>query len=363
MKQALSADIGENAGGEIRSEPCPRCYLCQTVGEMLYEGMRDRLFGAPGEWNSRRCPNPDCGLLWLDPMPIEADIGKAYESYFTHTDSGADTASAAEPQSPFYRSAATLARSAYVAHRYGYGDGMGKRFRWLLALPIILSRIDCDGLDIPLRYLAVSRKGRMLDVGCGGGGLLKLAQELGWDAEGVDFDSQAVDSVRRKGLTVHMGSLSDQHYPAESFDLVLMSHVIEHIHDAVGTLTEIHRVLKSAGTLVIITPNADSWGHRHFDSSWFALDPPRHLRIFNGQALASLANHAGFTRTSVASTLRSTLIVFVQSPWIRKSGRGDLLRPPKRSEALYARAATGAQQFMRIWKPLVAEELLLEARK
>jgi hypothetical protein len=84
MTQASLVNISESAGDVIRSEPCPRCYLCQTAGEMLYEGMRDRLFGAPGEWNLRRCPNRDCGLLRLDPMPLEADIGKAYADYFTH---------------------------------------------------------------------------------------------------------------------------------------------------------------------------------------------------------------------------------------------------------------------------------------
>jgi hypothetical protein len=66
------------------SVPCPNCYLCGTGGEPLYEGLKDRLFNAPGEWNLKRCPNPECGLLWLDPMPLEEDIGMAYETYFTH---------------------------------------------------------------------------------------------------------------------------------------------------------------------------------------------------------------------------------------------------------------------------------------
>jgi len=84
MTQASLVNISEAVGDVIRSEPCPRCCLCQTPGEMLYEGMRDRLFGTPGEWNLRRCPNRDCGLIRLDPMPLEADIGKAYADYFTH---------------------------------------------------------------------------------------------------------------------------------------------------------------------------------------------------------------------------------------------------------------------------------------
>src|SRR2546423_11625544 len=69
---------------QIRSVPCPACYLCGAVGEPLYKDLKDRLYRAPGSWNLRRCPGPGCGLLWLDPMPAEDDIGKAYESYFTH---------------------------------------------------------------------------------------------------------------------------------------------------------------------------------------------------------------------------------------------------------------------------------------
>jgi 2-polyprenyl-3-methyl-5-hydroxy-6-metoxy-1,4-benzoquinol methylase len=363
MTQASLANISESVGDVIRSEPCPRCYLCQTAGEMLYEGMRDRLFGAPGEWNLRRCPNSDCGLLWLDPMPLETDIGKAYKGYFTHADFERAIASTTQVRPPFYRRAAMLVRSAYLAHRYNYGDGVGKRLRWLLALPIVLSRIECDSLDIPMRYLAVSRKGRMLDVGCGNGSVLKLAQELGWNAEGVDFDAQAVDAARRKGLSVRTGSLSGQHYSEESFDLVLMSHVLEHVHDPLDTLGEIKRVLRTGGTLVVTTPNADSWGHRHFGSSYVSLEPPRHLQIFNGNTLTAVANRAGFAQSTVSSTLRTTPFVFFQSRLIRAHGRGNMMGAWTRADVNYGRAALAVEMLMGTWNRLAADELLLETRK
>jgi len=330
---------------------------------MLYEGMRDRLFGAPGEWNLRRCPNPDCGLLWLDPMPLEADIGKAYESYLTHADPDPDIASVTEPRPPFYRRAAMLARSAYLAHRYDHGDGVGKRFRWLLALPIVLSRIECDGLDIPLRYLAVPRKGRMLDVGCGDGSVLKIAQDLGWDAEGVDFDPEAVANARRKRLNVHAGKLKDQCYPDDSFDLVLISHVIEHVHDPLGMLREIRRVLRPGRILVVTTPNTGSWGQRYFGTNCVDLDPPRHLQLFNGRNLSTLAKRAGFAQTTVSSTLRNTPFVFFQSPLIQARGRGNMRSAKTRADISYGRKASFAEMFMRLWDPLAADELLLEARK
>ena len=60
----------------IRSQPCLDCYLCKTQGVNLYQGLRDRLFSAPGTWNVKQCPNPECRLLWLDPMPLQEDVGQ-----------------------------------------------------------------------------------------------------------------------------------------------------------------------------------------------------------------------------------------------------------------------------------------------
>jgi 2-polyprenyl-3-methyl-5-hydroxy-6-metoxy-1,4-benzoquinol methylase len=345
---------------EIRSRPCPNCPLCDVAGSPLYDGLRDRLFGAPGEWNLKRCPNSKCGLLWLDPMPLEEDIGKAYENYFTHA-AAEGTQSSAPRGAP--QRLAELFRSSYRAWRFNYGDDAGKPFRWLFALPIMLSRIECDGLDIPLRYLAVPNRGRMLDVGCGDGSVLKLANELGWNTEGVDFDPAAVANATRHGLSVRLGALKDQRYPENAFDLVLMSHVIEHVPDPLATIREIRRVLRPSGMLVATTPNAASLGHRHFGADWVALDPPRHLHIFTANGLAALANCAGVTRSIVSSTLRITPFDFTQSRLIHSFGHADMMRSPERSEVRNARAWTFAEMLMRVWDPLVADELLLEARK
>jgi 2-polyprenyl-3-methyl-5-hydroxy-6-metoxy-1,4-benzoquinol methylase len=284
----------------------------------------------------------------------------AYETYFTH----AAHEGARPPVLPAaHTRIAELFRSAYRAWRFNYGKDAGIRLRWLLALPILLSRIECDRLDIPLRYLAMAEKGCMLDVGCGEGSVLKLARDLGWNAEGVDFDAQAVDTSRHKGLSVRLGRLADQHYANESFDLVLMSHVIEHVHDPLATFVEIRRVMRSGGTMVITTPNAASWGHRYFDRDWAALDPPRHLQIFTANSLAALARRAEFVQSAVSSTLRITPFDFIQSRLIRKSGRGEMMLPPGPWTKLWGRAASAAQMIIRVWDPFAADELLLEAHK
>lgn len=357
--QVAKSNEQPETGKEIRSRACPICYLCGTSGERLYQGLTDRLFNASGIWNLKRCPNAECGLIWLDPMPLEADIGKAYATYFTHE----ALKSAPKPRPNCLRRTLMFFHSAYLAHRFNCGDHVGQRFQWLLALPILLSRIECDDLDIPLSYLSASRKGRMLDVGCGDGRIVGLAQELGWKAEGVDFDPAAIATAVRRNLDAHCGRLEDSHYPDNSFDLILMNHVIEHLHDPLRSLSEICRILRVDGTLVVTTPNASGAGRRHFGSSWVHLDPPRHLRLFSDNNLTTLVKRAGLHPMKIRSSLRMTPHTFVASRSIRRTGRAFESHWPAPLQELYGRIGTACQMMTRAWQPLAADELLLEARK
>src|SRR5882672_7808154 len=67
----------------LRVRPRPSCPLCGHAGAMLYEDLHDRLFSTEGSWNMSRCLA--CGLLWLDPAPVEEDIHLAYGTYYTHS--------------------------------------------------------------------------------------------------------------------------------------------------------------------------------------------------------------------------------------------------------------------------------------
>ena len=49
---------------------------------MLYSGLKDQLFGVGGEWQFFVCK--DCELVWLNPRPVNEDIEKLYNSYYTH---------------------------------------------------------------------------------------------------------------------------------------------------------------------------------------------------------------------------------------------------------------------------------------
>lgn len=64
----------------MRTNSVPLCPICKHEGELRYTDLDDRLFDAYGKWNIRACFNPQCGLLWLDPV-VERH-GKAIERWY-----------------------------------------------------------------------------------------------------------------------------------------------------------------------------------------------------------------------------------------------------------------------------------------
>src|SRR5207237_8067181 len=119
-----------------------------------------------------------------------------------------------------------------------------------------------------------------LEFGCGGVQFMSRRAEAGWNVGGIEPDPKAVQALRaRKGFDVR-ASLADFGEGAEAFDVVTMSHVIEHVTDPIGTLRSLRRILRPGGLLLITTPNAASLGSRVFGKYWRGLEPPRHLNVF-----------------------------------------------------------------------------------
>jgi SAM-dependent methyltransferase len=132
--------------------------------------------------------------------------------------------------------------------------------------------------------------GRVLDVGCGSGGLLAHFAARGWGAYGIDPSPAAVASAARRGAEVHRGTLRDQPWPGESFDLITFQHSLEHIADPVGALRLARPLLAPGGSLAVEAPNWSCWQRRLlFRNRWAALDLPRHRQHFSSRALGRLA--------------------------------------------------------------------------
>jgi len=268
---------------EIRAAPCPECYLCGTKGELLYSGLRDRLFGAPGRWDLKRCPVFDCGLIWLDPMPIEEDISKAYQAYYTH-------------QNGYPRRRENVLRNLF-------------RSPLSAAYELLLHAIAVRSERKRLAILGLNNMppGKLLEVGCGNGRLLALLGNLGWQVEGQELDPEAAAFARTTyHVKVHVGPLNSVPVVEGSFDAIVMNHVIEHVHEPISVLSACHRLLKPEGKLLVVTPNTAGEGYRRFGSSWVHLDPPRHLHLFSCQTLRRIAQKAGLKRYETWTTTVSS---------------------------------------------------------
>lgn len=282
---------------EIQTRDCPACPVCGSRGSPLYRGLTDRIFDAPGSWDMSRCDNPNCGTLWLDPMPAEADLPKLYAGYYTH-----QSPSRPDSRKRFFWALLERMRAAYLHARYGYEPLSRSPVDKLLGLAAYLHPALKDGLDASVFHLRAMPGGRLLEIGCGSGAAMQFMQKRGWTVTGLDFDEGAVDNARSKALDVRYGPLSAQEFADESFDAVVMSHVVEHVQSPVELLAECHRILRKGGRLVVLTPNAASGAHKHYGPNWRGLEPPRHLQIFTPRSLAAIANNR---RYAVVDTFTS----------------------------------------------------------
>lgn len=269
---------------EIRTFQRPFCPLCGGIGDILYSEMQDRMFAVPGNWPLKKCPSPECGLCWLDPSPVEADIPMFYVNYLTHERN--------DPNQQFSLRLYSLLYGGYMVASY---------------VPSALLGLNKARHQMSHMFLNDMKPGRLLDVGCGNGVFLRRMHDLGWSVTGIDFDSKAIENARKLhdgGLTFMNTDLSGARFTNDSFDAITMSHVIEHVPDPVALLGEARRILKPGGRLVVTTPNVQSFGHEKFRDCWSGLDAPRHLQVFSLPALQKCAHKAGFddinTGTSAA---------------------------------------------------------------
>lgn len=132
-------------------------------------------------------------------------------------------------------------------------------------------------------------KASIVDIGCGGGNLLREMSARGYQMTGVERDPASVAS---KAANVVKGSAEDLP-PLPKFDGVVFSHVIEHLLDPVAVLRSAAELLSPGGKLFVEVPNNQSRIARQSGLSWEHLDVPRHINFFGEESLKKLAERAG----------------------------------------------------------------------
>jgi 2-polyprenyl-3-methyl-5-hydroxy-6-metoxy-1,4-benzoquinol methylase len=153
-------------------------------------------------------------------------------------------------------------------------------------------------LDVVRRW---TKPGRMLDVGCSNGQFLDLAQRAGYTTDGVEFSTGVADFARQHfGLNVTNGDIHAVTAPDESYDVITMFDVIEHVPDPLSDMAAAHRLLKPGGIFILSTPNIDGIYPRlslkvaKLINYWQHPEPPHHLFQFSEKTLSAMLDKSGF---------------------------------------------------------------------
>lgn len=140
-----------------------------------------------------------------------------------------------------------------------------------------------------------SKPGKILDIGTAAGSFLHVAKKRGWDVFGCEPSKWLCEWCQKNyGIAINPGTVYDQKYSNESFDVITLWDVLEHTPDPKSILNECYRILKKGGLLVINYPDIGSWISRLMGRKWVFLLSV-HLYYFNRKTIKSILEDTGFT--------------------------------------------------------------------
>jgi len=283
------------------------CVLCEATSSVVVVAQRDINLDLGEEvFTLVRCEG--CGLIYLNPRPTQAEIHAYYPKEYYPLENSR------EPRlvDQFFKHLSNPLKKGIMQEFYGYPEKLGARRSSLgrvlrrLALFPEYWHLKFAGRDI----IPFWGDGRILDVGCGPGKLMRVLRERGWDTYGLDFSPVAVDYARSKhGLNAILGDLFEAAYKDAFFDVVLFNHSLEHMYNPVETLCESYRILKPGGLLLIYIPNAGSFEARLFGKWWVQWDVPRHLFHFTKDTIARLLSKTGFRLSKIKTGVGSSFFL------------------------------------------------------
>jgi ubiquinone/menaquinone biosynthesis C-methylase UbiE len=224
-----------NCDLRVETSPCIACH--STSAQRLYsiEGVSEELV---------ECEN--CGLGSLFPMPDADRIQSFYPAEYY-----------GEPTAKF-------------EPLVEYGVRLGAKLR-----------VESLVGDLP-------SGSKVLDIGCGRGVMLRALLDLGHEAHGVEIAPEAASGADPRAQIRIAPELAKAGYAENSFDAVIMWHVLEHLPHPDQTLAEIRRILRPGGRLILAVPNFGSLQSQRTANDWFHLDLPRHLYHFTPETLQRL---------------------------------------------------------------------------
>lgn len=265
-------------------ECCPACGSAERDARRYRR--RDDAGIMPDVWQMVSCAN--CGSLYLDPRPDAESLPRAYQDYYTHQAEHEDV-----PGSGAGGVLWSLIHG-YLNWRFGMRRAPSNALGALVFLVIEPLRLKLDYYGRHLTRKRFPEPERLLDVGCGNGAFLTRAREMGWQVTGCEPDAKAVAVCQAQGLDVLQGDIFNAALDNRMFDVVTISHVLEHVTNPKALLERAYTLLRPGGTIWVAVPNPGSVGLRIYGSAWRGLHVPFHLCIPSQKQLTLLLLSAKF---------------------------------------------------------------------
>ena len=146
-------------------------------------------------------------------------------------------------------------------------------------------------VDQALRFRPYAKT--MLDIGAGAGALVQAGLSRGLQAEGVEPSAALVEAARRRfGIELVQGAFPQARPSRDSYDMVFLVDVIEHVADPVDLLRACSGALSSGGVLIVVTPDVRSVLARILGKRWWHFRLA-HVGYFGRRTLSLTASRAG----------------------------------------------------------------------
>lgn len=223
-----------------------KCPWCDSEKNQIYLWLKDE-FLSMEEFQIYECLQ--CGLLFTEPRPEKDKIGEYYKSeeYYSHQE-----------------------------NKKGF-------------IPKLYEKVKVINLKHKYKVATKGKTaGKLLDIGCGVGDYIKTAEQHGWQCTGVEPSDIAREIAGKKIQAKIIQSEELEKIPDKTFDVITMWHVLEHVDNIKWQVTQLQRLLKENGRIIIAVPNYKSYDANYYKEKWAAYDVPRHLNHFNQKTMVKI---------------------------------------------------------------------------
>jgi len=259
------------------------CDFCGSFDYMPYLRSKDYINKKAGTFSVVQCKT--CGLIYTNPRPLKTEMSAFYPastSYYVFTEK--DLAPM-KVLSGIYR--------LMLQYFKGYpGPKKSPRFIKALLLPYYLIKRHKFALEAIPDYV---QEGTLLEIGSSYGKFLYGMKSMGWNIQGIEMNSEAAAACKKVfDIDLICKDIDSVSFGENSFDVVIMRMVLEHVFSPAEALKKINSWLKPSGKLILVLPDISGFEARLFRGWFYGLHLPNHLYHFSPKTISKYLVKYGF---------------------------------------------------------------------